>query len=294
MSRGHIYLLVGPSGGGKTTLIRSVTADRVDFRFVPSTTSRPPRAGEVDGRDYHFVDEREFERLTSQGEFLEWQRVHGFRYGSSKSRLEAMVAEGGRGITSADILGAFKIKAAMPADVTTVFVTPTHLDTLRERIRQRAPVSQAEMERRLARVEMELQLAHACDGLVLNDDLETARRALAAVTDAADRAAARHRHFRRQPVVRMVEVGPAPTPECGTRFSVSDCETPRQAAERVLHQWWWECHPGATRFALPRFGVRRVGRREERTPDAILDLSRWIVTRLEHPLDVSAGGEVFP
>lgn len=283
--RGHVYLLVGPSGGGKTTLIHSVTRRDSAFRFVPSTTSRPPRVGEVDGRDYHFVDEPEFQRLTGAGEFLEWQRVHGFRYGSSRRRLEATVAEGRRGITSADILGAFKIKAAMPADVTTVFVTPTHLDTLRQRIRQRAPITEEELERRLARVRMEMALAHACDALVLNDDLDTACRDLAAVTDAAERRAARRRHFERLPVVRMVEVSPPPYPECGTRFCVADCETSRQAAERVLHQWWWECHPAAIRFQLPRSILRPAGTCVEQTAEATLEICRWEAMFPEAPLD---------
>lgn len=285
--RGHVYLLVGPSGGGKTTLIRTVTAPGHGFTFIPSTTSRPPRPGEVAGSDYHFVDDKAFSTLVGDGEFLEWQRVHGFRYGSSRRRIEAVVAAGLRGITSADILGAFKIKAAMPADVTTVFVTPSHLDTLRQRISRRAPVTAEELDRRLARVAMEMQLAHACDALILNDELDLAHAELEALTGDQERRAAARAHFGRLPVVRAVEVEPPPQTECGTRFCVSACETPRDAAERVLHQWWWECHPSATRFALPGWELRRVGQREEHTERAVLDVTRWVVT-LQAPLDAPA------
>ena len=133
-----------------------------------------------------------------------------------------------------------------------------------------------------------MELAHACDALVLNDDLDTASRDLAAVTDAAERTAARRRHFDRLPVMRMVEVTPSPSPGCGTRFCVSDCETPRQAAVRVLHQWWWECHPSATRFDLPECELRRVGQREEHTARGVLDVTRWAVT-LQTPLDAPDG-----
>ena len=279
---GHVFLLVGPSGGGKTTLIRRVTQEaggsRLPFSFVPSTTSRPSRPGEREGVDYHFASEAEFDRLIADGDFLEWQRVHGFRYGSSRSRLMAMVQSGRWGITSADILGAFKIQAAMPGMVTTVFVTPSDADRLRQRILQRAPMTPAELERRLGRVAMEMELAHACDRLVLNDDLEQAVERLRTLSAAQVRIGERLAHFQRLPVVRMVEVGPPPTPECGARFCVADCETPEQAVRRVLHQWWWELHPGAARFALPPYRVLPSGAQQYvQTPTAVLDVTQWTV-----------------
>jgi guanylate kinase len=278
VTRGHIFLLVGPSGGGKTTLIRRVVEDgRLPaFTFVPSTTSRAPRPGEADGVDYHFVADAEFGRLLARGDFLEWQRVHGFRYGSSRARLVGAVNDG-KGITSADILGAFKIKAALPALVSTVFVTPSDSNRLRQRIVRRAPLSEAELTRRLGRVAMEMGLAHACDRLVLNDELDVAIERLRLCAAAQARASERLAHFGRVPVVRVVEVGPPPRPECGTRFCVADCETPEQAVERVLHQWWWECHPEAVRFDLPEHRVQPTGRQEYvRTEDAVLDVTRWM------------------
>lgn len=278
MTRGHIFLLVGPSGGGKTTLIQRLTGDRgtPDFTFVPSTTSRAPRPGERDGTDYHFVAEAEFDRLSQRGDFLESQRVHGFRYGSSRARLLAAVDGGQWGITSADILGAFKIKAALPELVSTVFVTPSDCAGLRERILERAPLPEAELERRLGRVAMELELAPACDRLVLNDDVAVATERLRLFAAAEARRAERLAYFHRRPVVRMVDVGPPPRPECGSRFCVADCETAEQAVERVLHQWWWECHPRAGRFDLPARTVRPTGRQEYvPAPGATLDVTWW-------------------
>ena len=257
---GHLFILVGPSGGGKTTLIRHVThygqaadaeGENASFVFVPSTTSRPPRPGERDGVDYFFVDEVAFATQHRAAGFLEVQRVHGYHYGSSRTRLRGIVARGLWGITAADILGAFKIKAAMPADVTTVFVTPSRPDILSERIRARGQVSDAELERRLARVAMEMELAYACDRLVLNDDLEGAVGQLRLLAAAQRQQAARLRHFNTQPVVRVIDLAGAPSPEAGSRFCVADCETLPQAALRVTRQWWWEFHPQATRFALP-------------------------------------------
>jgi|GEM_PF-115853 len=278
--RGHVYLLVGPSGGGKTSLIHRVTVDEGGgFCFIPSTTSRPPRPGERDGTDYHFADDAAFDRLIAEGDFLEWQRVHGYRYGSSRRRLEAVVSEGCCGVTSADILGAFKIKAAMPADVTTVFVTPSSRDALRQRILARSPLSPAELERRLGRVEMEMRLAHACDRLILNDDLDAAVAHLRVIMAAETLASARLRHFGLSPVLPMVQLESAPSPEYGNRFCVADCETPDAAVQRVLHQWWWECHPGAVHFDLPPRQTRPVGRREQvRTPEALLDVTWWSAT----------------
>ncbi len=290
VSRGHIFLLVGPSGGGKTTLIHRVTARGPAagsgaspgipaFTFVPSTTSRPPRPGEQDGVDYHFVGEADFEGLAAHGDFLEWQRVHGFRYGSSRARLLAAVADGHWGITTADILGAFKIKAALPEAVSTVFVTPSDSGRLRERILERSPLSEAEVGRRLGRVAMEMELAHACDRLILNDEIEDAVARLEVCVAAQVEEAARLAHFAERPVVRMVHVGPPPRPECGTLFCVAGCETPRRAAARVLHQWWWECHPKASSFALPPWRVEPTGRQEYRTQDRVtLDITWWNAT----------------
>ena len=295
--RGHIFILVGPSGGGKTTLIRRVSrygagpgapdwppdaihppegSAEAEFVFVPSTTSRPPRSGEQQHVDYHFVSEAEFDALQAAGAFVEWQNVHGHRYGSSRHHLRAVVERGLQGITSADILGAFKIKAAMPADVTTVFVTPSRPETLRERILCRGRVTSAELQRRLARVAMEMELAYACDHLIRNDDLEEAVAALQLLARWRRLQASRLTHFGRRPVIRMIELADPPTWGAGTRFCIADCETASDAVQRVARQWWWELHPEATAFALPPFDPSPLGPcRAEETAEALLLIAPW-------------------
>ena len=123
---------------------------------------------------------------------------------------------------------------------------------------------------------MEMELAYACDHLILNDDLEEAVEQLEVLAEATRLRATRLEHFAARPVVRMVELASAPAPGLGTRFCVADCETPDQAVRRVLRQWWWELHPAATRFELPPCEPTPAGGcRRELREDAILEISPW-------------------
>lgn len=170
MTRGHLFLLIGPSGSGKTTLIRAACARIPRLRFIPTTTTRPPRPGEQDGREYFFVRPEEFDRLIARGDLLEWQWVHQNRYGTSRSRFAEAIEGGVLGITSVDILGGIDVKSAFPEDSTAIFVRPTSLDTLRDRLIARGDTAGQDMDVRLSRVEMELQKAAFCDVTLINDD----------------------------------------------------------------------------------------------------------------------------
>lgn len=167
--RGHLFLLIGPSGSGKTTIIREITRRIPEVRFIPTTTTRPPRPGEVDGREYFFVTEEAFDEADRRGEFLEWQRIHGHRYGTSRVRFEEAIRSGVPAITSVDILGGLQVRRAFPDDSTAIFVRPSATAQLKRRLLCRGD-DEDDVTTRLARVERELDLANECDYLVINDD----------------------------------------------------------------------------------------------------------------------------
>lgn len=168
--RGHLFLLIGPSGSGKTTLIQEVRERTPLVRFIPTTTTRAPRPTEENGREYFFVSEAEFDQLIQRGDLLEWQWVHGNRYGTSRRRFADAIAQGLLGITSIDVLGGVAVKAAFPLDSTSIFVRPSSLEELRHRLSARGDTPEDDMDRRLARAEMEIAQASACDEVLINDD----------------------------------------------------------------------------------------------------------------------------
>lgn len=170
MARGHLFLLIGPSGSGKTTLIREVRGRIPSLRFIPTTTTRPPRPGEQDGREYFFVSSDEFDALIARSDLLEWQWVHGNRYGTSRSRFVDALEDGLLGITSIDILGGIDVKAAFGDDCTAIFVRPSSIDALRTRLIGRGDQEGEDMDMRLERAEMELREASRCDHTLINDD----------------------------------------------------------------------------------------------------------------------------
>ena len=168
--RGHLFLLIGPSGSGKTTLIQEVRKVLPAVRFIPTTTTRGPRPGEQHGREYYFARSEEFDALIARGDLLEWQWVHGNRYGTSRQRFQEAIDGGELGITSIDVLGGVAVKAAFPSDSTSIFVRPSSPDELRRRLIARGDTPGEDLERRLERVEMEFAQQSRCDAVVTNDD----------------------------------------------------------------------------------------------------------------------------
>lgn len=186
MARGHLFLLIGPSGSGKTTLIREALSRVPALRFIPTTTTRPPRPSEQHGREYFFVSADEFDRLVARGDLLEWQWVHGNRYGTSRLRFAQALEEGILGVTSIDILGGIEVKSAFGEDSTSIFVRPSSLDALRRRLLSRGDTDGTDMDTRLQRAEMELGEAARCDYTLINDDgrLAEAADALCSIIEA--------------------------------------------------------------------------------------------------------------
>jgi guanylate kinase len=168
--RGRLIVISGPTASGKSTLWRRLV-QRPGVTFSVSATTRPPRAGETDGRDYHFVGEEEFTRRVAAGEFLEWAHVHGRRYGTLRGEVEAAVSAGRDIVLEIDVQGARNLRASGVAALT-IFVLPPSLEVLERRLRARGTEGAAEMRRRLDVVREELSHAREYDHCVVNDDLE--------------------------------------------------------------------------------------------------------------------------
>lgn len=184
---GHRFVcLVGPSGAGKSTLVQRFLAERPDYRRCLSVTTRLPRGAEQDGVDYFFVDQAEFDRRVAAEAFLEHAVVFGkASYGTIRSWVTDRLADGQGVIKDLDIQGAAQIRGRMP-DAVLVFVTPSKRSEIERRLRARATDDEATIRRRLDESERELAQAHLCGHLVINDDLDTAAKDLAAIVRAAE------------------------------------------------------------------------------------------------------------
>lgn len=171
--RGLLVVISSPSGGGKTTVIRRLLERGGDaFAYSVSATTRAPRPGEVDGRDYFFLSKEEFERRVRNGEFVEYAEVHGHLYGTLRSPLQSQLERGKVVLLDIDIQGGFAIRRAFPEDSLLIFLAPPSLDELEARLRGRGSDSEEEIQRRLARVPMEMEAARHYDLVLVNDQVE--------------------------------------------------------------------------------------------------------------------------
>jgi guanylate kinase len=169
---GRLFVVSGPAGAGKGTILERVRASRPDLALSVSATTRKPRTGETEGVSYYFLSEDEFRSRVAAGEFLEWADVHGNLYGTLKSEVEARL-ETGSLVLEIDPQGALNVRAMMPRCVL-VFIAPPSIDVLRERLVGRGSETPETLERRLADAVGELQAAAAYDAVVVNDRLDDA------------------------------------------------------------------------------------------------------------------------
>jgi len=195
-SAGSLFVVSAPSGAGKTSLVRALLADRPLLQLSVSFTTRPPRAGEENGHDYHFVDRAEFERRREAGEFLEWAEVHGNLYATSRLWIEERMRAGVDIVLEIDWQGAAQVQQLF-ADAVGVFIVPPSVDALRERLEQRGQDSAEVIERRVAAARNELKQAHRFQYVIINQDFATALAELRILVEAArlrlSRQRARHR-----------------------------------------------------------------------------------------------------
>jgi len=171
---GLLVVLSSPSGGGKTTVINEILKHNDQkFEYSTSATTRQPRPGEINGKDYSFLSEQEFLAKVRQGEFLEWEQVHQFYYGTPKDRIDQLLKEGKTVLLDIDVMGGLNIKKLYPENAITVFIEPPSLEKLIERLKNRQSESPQEIDKRLKRIPLEMKMKYQYDYIVINDKLKT-------------------------------------------------------------------------------------------------------------------------
>lgn len=187
-----VVVLSSPSGGGKSTIARRLLAERADIGYSVSATTRSPRPGELDGREYHFLTADEFESRVGRGEFLEHAVYNGHRYGTLEQEVRRVTQGGKHVLLDIEIVGARRVRQRFQ-DPVMIFVVPPTGKLLAERLRGRGTEDDTVVAGRLARARDEIAAAVEYDYVVVNDDLEDAVRAVHAILDAESRRTNRHR-----------------------------------------------------------------------------------------------------
>jgi guanylate kinase len=183
----RVFVITGPSGVGKGTLIAELLRRVPGLEPSVSATTREPREGEVEGSDYYFLDRREFDRLARRGEFLEHATYSGNRYGTLRSEVERRLGEGVSVVLEIEVQGARQVRAAMPQSVQ-VFIAPPDPAALRGRLEGRGTDSGAAIDERLRTAELELAAREEFEHVVVNDEIERAAAELERIVrEALDR-----------------------------------------------------------------------------------------------------------
>jgi guanylate kinase len=168
-----VFVITGPSGVGKGTLIERLLERVPQLELSVSATTREPRSGEADGRDYHFLTPEEFERRVETGDFLEHATYSGNRYGTLREEVESRLAEGRSVVLEIEVQGARQVRDAMPEAVQ-IFIAPPDPAALRERLQARGTDSPEAIEQRLRTAEIELDAKEEFPHVIVNDDLQNA------------------------------------------------------------------------------------------------------------------------
>ncbi len=190
-------ILSAPSGGGKTTIAKTLLGRRQDLGYSVSCTTRAPRSAEVPGRDYYFISRAEFLAKREEGAFAESAVVHGNLYGTLRSEVERVLAAGRHVVMDIDVQGAVQFMRAFPHSVT-IFILPPSAEVLLERLRARKTESAAQLAARLQSALQELQQVAEYEYIVVNDDLERAVSSVESIIDAETVSRERVKNLRHQ------------------------------------------------------------------------------------------------
>ena len=178
--RGALFVVTGASGTGKTTLVKEALATVPLLSFSVSATTRAPRVGEVDGRDYLFVSQDRFSEMVEEGAFLEWAEVYGNRYGTPRAPVEAALSRGESILLEIDAQGAEQVRASMPEAIS-IFILPPSVQIIEDRLRGRSTDSEEIIQRRLADARLQLSECGAFEYVLVNDDLHSGYDQLQAI-----------------------------------------------------------------------------------------------------------------
>ena len=183
MRKGRTFIISGPSGVGKSTVLKSLLAKRDNVYFSVSATTRAPREGEEDGVHYHFIDVDTFRNWIGKNEFLEYAEYVGNFYGTPKKYVDAAMDAGKDVILDIEVQGAIQVVSKWP-DTVRIFIAPPSWDELERRLVERGTDTQEKIQKRLLRAKVEFQTAHTYDYFVINDTVENAVRELDAIMTA--------------------------------------------------------------------------------------------------------------
>ena len=173
--QGKLIIFSAPSGAGKTTIVKHLLESDLDLQFSISAASRPKRPNEIDGRDYYFISAEDFRRKIKNDEFLEWEEVYKDHfYGTLKSEVERILAQGKNVIFDVDVVGGMNIKKYYGDKALSVFVMPPSVTHLEQRLRGRSTESDENLKKRIEKAEHEMSFKDKFDFVLINDDLKTA------------------------------------------------------------------------------------------------------------------------
>ena len=202
-THGNLFIVTAPSGTGKTTLVAALLAADAAVQLSVSHTTRSPRAGEVNGQHYHFIDRAQFEQMIAQQDFLEHAEVYGNYYGTSLRWIQAQQAQGRDILLEIDWQGAAQVRQPLP-DASGIFILPPPIEALETRLRGRGTDSEETILKRMAVVRSEVDHAEAADYLIFNEHIDEAVRDLLAVVR-AERLKTASQVRRRAPQLRAMQ-----------------------------------------------------------------------------------------